>query len=189
MIDPVFTLMLSVLILRERVTWREVFACALCFLGIVLVANPTFSYPSEMSYSYLIGVLFGLFSAFLTASEIVCIRMLAGRIHFLINVLAMGIGILVAGIVTGGSDVPVIEKPKDIAIAVFACILGFLGQCMINAALKFCRASTGALFQNIDVPFGYCFGLFLGEVPKLLAIVGSTLVVIGTAIVGSNAAR
>ncbi len=153
------------------------------------MANPTITSPTEIPHSYVVGVIFGLCGAFLTASEIVCVRVLAGRIHFIANVLAMGIGTLVAGIIEGGSSVPIMDKPRDIAVAALACSFGFLGQCMLNAALKFCRASTGTILRNIDVPFGYCLGLLLGEVPRVLAMIGSTLVVLGTAIVGSNAAR
>lgn len=189
MTDPVIALLLSTTILRERINWREGFACALCFLGVLLVANPTLSTPDKFPRSYLVGVVFGLCGAFTTAAEIICARVLAGRIHFMTNVLAMGIGTFVAGIIVGGSNVPIMEKPVDISIAIFACTLGFLGQCLFNAALKFCRASTGAILRNIDVPFSYCFGLLLGEMPKLVSIIGSTLIVAGTVIVGSTAAR
>lgn len=89
----------------------------------------------------------------------------------------------------GGLSVPIREKPTETAIAVFACCLGFLGQCLLNAGLKFSRASTGTLLRNIDVPLGYCMGLFLGEIPKFFAIFGSALVLIGTAIVAANASR
>lgn len=65
-IGPIFSYVLSVTLLGERVTWPQTVLLALGFCGVLLVVKPGFGMTPGLAFAVLAGLFYG---AFLTASR------------------------------------------------------------------------------------------------------------------------
>lgn len=187
-LNPISTTILSSFVLKEKISFTEGFAASLSVVGASLVANPTMDVPTKLSPSYLTGISLAFLSAMTVSAAFVSIRALGRRVHFMVNVLSFAVGGTILGILLGGTRLT--GTTKGLWMTVFGCVLGFFGQCFLNLGFQYARASTGSLLRNIDVPLAYILGLiFLGEVPHLVSVLGSGLVLVGTIIVALGAMK
>lgn len=187
-LNPISTTILSGVFLKEQITWTEGLAASLSVAGAILVANPTMEHPTKLSPSYLTGVSLAFLAAITVSAAFVSIRALGRRVHFMTNVLSFAIASIILGMFLGGMRLT--GTSKGLWMTVGGCVLGFFGQCFLNLGFQHARASTGSLLRNIDVTLAYVLGLnFLGEVPHLVSLLGSSLVIFGTIIVAMNAIK
>ncbi len=182
-LNPFFTMLLSGIFLGERVTLMEFFAAGISLFGIFLVGNPSFDTVNSLESTSLLGVGLVVLSAAVVSVAYVSIRALGTRVHYLTTLLSLATMGTFVGIALGGASLPGLTK--GVMIALGGSAVGFVGQCCLNIGFQYCRASTGTVLRTVDVPIAYLLGLiFLNEVPQWISISGSTLVVIGTIIIG-----
>lgn len=181
-LNPISTIILSSFVLKEKITSTEGFAASLSIIGALFVANPTMEVPSKLSPSYLTGISLAFLSAIVVSAAFVSISALGRRVHFMVNVFSFATGGTFIGMFLGGMRLT--GTTQGLWMTAGGCVLGFVGQCFLNLGFQYARASTGSLLRNIDVPLAYVLGLiFLGEVPHLVSVLGSGLVIVGTIIV------
>ncbi len=187
-LNPFFTMILSGVFLGERVTTRELFAAGFSLVGVALVGKPSFDATGMMQATSLLGAGLAVIAAGIVSLAYISIRALGNKVHFLTSLLSFGFTVTIFGVALGGAALPGLTK--GVLIALGGCVVGFFGQCCVNLGFQYCRASTGTLLRTADVPFAYLLGLvFLGEIPRLVSIFGSALVITGTIIVGLAAMR
>lgn len=187
-LNPISTTIVSSFVLKEKISSTECYAASLSILGALLVANPTMEIPTKLSHDYLSGISLAFLSAMMVSAAFVSIRALGRRVHFMVNVISFAIGGTTLGVLLGGTHLT--GTTKGLWMTVGGCVLGFFGQCLLNLGFQYARASTGSLLRNVDVPLAYILGIiFLGEVPHLVSIFGSSLVIVATIIVAMGAMK
>ena len=181
-LNPVFTLIIGFFVLGEPVAITEKIGAALSLVGAILVARPT----NNGDFN---GLCAGLAAAILAACAYTALRaaVKGGEgAHYVAAVLAFGVAVCVTGVVSGGVNALVRTRAETFRVAQFGSIAGFLAMCALSRAYRYCRAGTGAVLRKADVPLVFILGAFvLNEIPRLLDIVGSALIVGGTIIVAS----
>lgn len=188
--NPIITIFLSNLTLGERVGKREIIATVLSFTGVVFVAGP-WDRLSSTKLNW-VGLILALLGAALASGAYTAMRSVAPQVSFMSNVLSLGVCATMVGVILSGTSIQseLSRDSKGTIFAVIGCIAGFLGQCCVSEAYRYCRAGTGALMRNLDLPLVYLCGLFiLDEIPKIFAVFGSFLVVLGSVILGFEALK
>eukprot|EP00171_Calliarthron_tuberculosum_P002442 IDg2442t1 len=182
---PITTMLLSALVLGERINKRLAGAAAISFFGVGLVTNPTLSLQARTKEETL-GICLAVLCALCISVSIVSIRYMRTDVHFLVTMLVFAAAVIVVGAMLGGASVSAFtENPTAALIMLATCVFGFLGQACVTKGYQHCRAGSGSLLRNIGVPFSYMFGMIvLHEQPELVSIVGSALVVFGALVVG-----
>lgn len=188
-LNPVFTILLSHAFLGETMGRMEIIATIASFTGVVLVADP-FHITQELSFwKYMLGIGSVLLSALFAAATYTTLRSIAAQISFMTSVLSFGSCVIVLSLSMGGASLEEFTKDKYVTgVALLGCLSGFFGQCCLSKGYAYCRAGTGSLMRNLDLPIVYLLGLiFLGEVPRFLSLFGSLLVIGGSVILGLEA--
>lgn len=127
---------------------------------------------------YVLGLALQIIAGILFAVQVVVVRVLSRKVHYMATTIAMGFPIALIGYAQGGADLPGFNFA--VRLALFGCFFGFVAFLLIHKSLKYSRASTAALMQNVDLPFAYAMGVvFLGEVPHLVSLFGAVLVIFG----------
>lgn len=183
-------MILSAVVLHEAVGLLHIVASFLSFTGVFLVSNPELSLETFRSHSSpeILGVYLALVSALLAAIAFTTIRYMGTRVSFMASVLSFGIFVSAIGAMIGGTSIrPLFAKKETAFLSAIMCISGFLGQCLISSGFQHCSVGVGTLLRNTDVPMAFLFGvLFLGEVPHIVSLFGSALVVSGSIIAGTS---
>lgn len=178
----------SSFLLREPFGLFELGAAIFSFIGVVLVSNPhlKFSFAAAHTSSYATGCIFSMVGSFTFALTCILVRAASAQAHFMVFVLAMGIGVLVSGTFLGGiSPAAMTADPKALGIVVVGCMGGLFGTSCLHKGLGFCRAGTGTLLRSIDVPLAYVLGVaVLGEIPHFVSVIGSAIIVLSISVVG-----
>lgn len=186
--DPIFTMMLSSVLLSEPFGGIEIGAAICSFVGVVLVSNPhlQIDFSAGQPPGFAIGCFAILASSIVNAMTCCMVRAASSQVHFMVFVLAMGIGVAVFGAMLGGiSPSMMTADPVALRIVVIGSLGGLFGTTCLHKAFRFCRAGTGTLMRNVDVPVSYMLGVaVLGEIPHVVSLFGSVLVVGGTCVVG-----
>lgn len=183
------TMLLSTIVLGERIGAREAIAASISFIGVVLVSNPELSLQAFISQSpaQTLGICLAFVASILVAISFVTIRYMGTRVSFMASVFSFGIAVTFLGWVMGGTKNlgALMSHPVGARLALLMCVSGFLGQSLISKGFQHCRAGVGSLLRNSDVPAAYFFAIiFLGEIPHPVSMLGSALVVTGTFIAG-----
>ncbi len=180
-LNPVFTLAIGRVLLREPVAKMEIGGAALSLVGAVLVACPSNNADFR-------GLFAGLAASVLAACAYVSLRAAVKNdgAHYVAAVLAFGVAVAISGIASGGIPALVHTRNDTLGVATFGSVAGFLAMCALSAAYRYCRAGTGAVLRKADVPLVFVLGaVVLNEIPTVLDVVGSTFIVGGTVIVAS----
>lgn len=192
-LNPSITCFISGYMLGEGMGSIEIGAGVISFLGIVLVSDPVHaaSLADTSRTAYIIGCASSLLSAFMAAATYTTLRSIAPRMHYLMSVLSLGSCLIVFGFLSGGASLQELGRnPYDTGLTALGVAIGFFGQAALSAGYQHCRAGTGALVRNLDLPFVFILSaVFLGEVPRLSSVVGASCVVGATGILAFVAFR
>lgn len=168
---PVFTTLLSVLVLHEKVSTLRWALILLSFAGVVLMVRPGFR---ELQLGHLTALACSLCSA----TAVIATRITSGnerRISLFLMPLLYTIAFNAVMLVFG-FKVPALT---DVAL-LFACgILGGTGYLMQIAALERTPASRVAPMQYSQIVWALVFGaLFFAELPDAIGLVGLAVVMV-----------
>lgn len=141
--------------------------------------------------TYIVGCSVALLAAIVASTTYTTLRSIAPRIHYMTSVLSLGSCLLIFGIIGGGASSRELGRNlRDTAVTSLGCVAGFFGQCALSAGYQHCRAGTGALVRNLDLPFVFILSaVFLSEVPRISSVIGASLVVAATATLAFMAFR
>ena len=167
---PVFIVALSVLVLKEWVSWQRWLFLAASFLGVLLVVRPGFR---ELQLGHLAAV----GAAFLGSISTTVLRRVAPVEK---RVSLIGVPLLYILVVNGVLMIPTFEMPSWEEFAMLLTIggLGGTGNIVFIAATRSSPASQIAPAQYAQIAWAIIFGaIFFREYPDLVAYFGLAVVV------------
>jgi drug/metabolite transporter (DMT)-like permease len=178
LMDGVFTVLLGVLIFRERVSGRQYAAAALCLIGAIVVLMSKGALAGFGSSSFL-PVAVGLAGAFSVAVESVLIKKLA-RSEKLLSVLLY---VNIFGVLIFAPLGLLNWSWVDSQQLIFFLLLGPMAiaaqSCNIKA-LRHSDVSVIAPVRYVWIIYGMVFGWFLfGEKVTTVGLLGAGLVLLG----------
>ena len=181
-LHPVFTAMLAAVVLGERADRSLAASVLLGSAGVLLVTRPAFLFEAGGATLHPLGVAAALGGALLTAVAYVGVRELARTEHPLVIVLWFPLVSLPASLpatVAQGVWPRGFEWLVLLGVGVFAQI----GQVCLTRGLALEPAGRAMAISYVQIAFATLWGvLFFGEVPGVATLLGSLLVIGGTAI-------
>lgn len=177
---PLFTVILAVFLLGERVGIYRLSAVALGLAGVVIVMAPRLSLDAQaMTTGAGLGAMFTLVAAALRALVQIHVRKMVatehtGAIVFYFSLTATGLSLL---------SIPfgwVWPTAYALSLMIGAGTLGALAQILVTSSYRFGAASMLAPFDYVSLIFASIIGYFIfSEAPTLNMILGAVLVVAG----------
>jgi drug/metabolite transporter (DMT)-like permease len=172
---PAFVTLSAWLFLKEKITWREVSAIILTFLGVALVAR---AYEPSLLSTDLFGILFGLSSSLCFVLYFIMTKQFRTRYSGLtVTLYAEGIGALTLLPLILVSVPEIMTYPLQLWVIIFAIawVLSLLGYLIYSYSLKYVKASKGSILSVLE-PLSAAFfsALLLGEgleTPQILGVV------------------
>jgi len=169
---PLWVTILSGLVLKDKIGKNKIIAIAIGFVSILFMFRPS-------SGIFNIWSCILLFSAFLSASDLLLVRKLGSKENKVnIFIAGCGVGLLVNLPILYFHYVPF--TLKMITLLTVSSTLGIAGFLLIIFAYQ--RASTAALvapFNYTQIIWGSMLGYFIfNEVPSHTTIIGSIMIVL-----------
>ena len=170
---PIFGLILSALVLREKVTQHRLIAVAIGFLGVLIILRPGVAVFEVMVFAVFL-------SALGYAAGDICTKLLTRTEHPGMIVLNLNIWLILF------SAVPAIlywemPLPSDIPLILIMGITGWTAHICLARAMQCADASIVIPLEFIRLPITACLAYFLfSEVPGIWAVVGAGVILYGT---------
>ena len=189
--SPIFTMLVARIVLKETLTYPQLFCVFVSSIGVLLVARPTFlGFPTETtddepSYAEIprgIVVVIGLIGAMASAATNILVRKLT-KVHAMVTVLwLMSFGFVITTPITlflKESKWPVTSEHWIMVL--FIGVLGFTGQGFKTQGLKWEQAGIGSMMRNLDLVLAFIFQItLLGEKYQGLSVIGATLTLLSS---------
>ncbi|CAN8068488.1 unnamed protein product [Agarophyton chilense] len=182
--SPVITMGLSHFLLREHVSLLDLLSAVIGLFGVFLIAHPD---DSQSASSRVFGCIAAFCGACFASTGYVCVRRMGANVHFMLSVLSLSMCCVIGSFMLGPVHVlsPIFTNATGSFIVLLSSVFAFLGQCCLNKGLQLCRAGPGVLMRNLDVPLVYLLAVVvLNEKPDATRLVGSSLVIVATLMVG-----
>ena len=177
---PVFVTILAWFLFKEKITFGDLLAIVLTFLGVALVVRV---YDSASLRVNFVGVLFGLASSFLFVVYFLIAKRLRSRYaSWTLTLYGDGIGALVLSPVVALSFSEIVGFPLQLwvlilAISWFSSLLAYM---LYSYAIKHVKASKGSILSVIEPLSAAVFStVFIGERLEALQVLGISLALIG----------
>ncbi|KAI3437637.1 hypothetical protein D9Q98_000089 [Chlorella vulgaris] len=181
-LSPVFVTLLSPLVLGEgRGGWVVAAALPLCFVGVLLVAQPTFLFGEDTLALSTAGVAIAIAQAVFMASAKFCVRAL-GKSESVGSIMLSMAGVSVVGSTLLAAIVPgqALLVPPSGAVWALLAGTGLLACCvqtLATYALKMCKATPVTLVGYLSVVWGTLGDLLVyNRKPSALGLAGAALV-------------
>jgi len=181
-VAPVITVVLAVVLLKERLTLARVGASAIGFFGVVVAVNPagiTIGIPALMA----------LGAAFLWSVAMIVMRTVSKSESSLVLVFSMNLFYVV---VLAGFALPfwVPMDMREIGFIVLTGILGLVAQYALIDAARLVPASVLGTVEYSALCWSFIFGfLFYAEMPAPLVYLGAGMVVAAGIIIAVSERR
>ena len=187
---PVFTVILAVIFLGERIRIFRLSAVAVSIVGVAIVAWPDLALPTRLSsnenlaLARFLGASLALVSALLSGAAQVLIRKLVeteetAAIAFYFQTSASVFGLLTLPLGFTGLLSPwVWPSAQGWGLLFAAGVLGGIGQMLHTTAYRYADASVIAPFEYASIVFAIAIGYFVfAEVPAATTIWGTAIIV------------
>lgn len=176
---PFIMLLLGKLVLKEQVGPRRLAACAVGFVGTLLVIQPSFAAVGAPALLPLIvALVFALFMLVTRQvakdSDPISLQAVSG----LVATLILGTYFLLGS----GSDHPafelIIPNRRDAILLAAIGVLGTFAHLLMTWSLRFAPSATLAPMQYLEIPFATLVGwLVFNDLPNGLAAIGILITV------------
>ncbi|HDE6046688.1 TPA: DMT family transporter [Staphylococcus aureus] len=169
-LNPVWTILLSIVFLHEKVRKYQITAMIIAILGMLLIVKPEFS-------SSMIPSLAGLFSGIFAASAYTCVRALSTReapytIVFYFSLFS----VIVLIPFTAYTYEPMSQM--QILYLLGAGLAAAVGQIGVTLAYSFAAAKDISIFTYASIIFTAILGFILfGESPDFYATLGYVVII------------
>lgn len=180
-LHPVFTALLALVFLKERIQRSTIVCILFCILGLVLIVSPeiTLSAGDELP---LFSVAVALMGALGSAIAYVIVKRLSGTedssvIIFYFPLMALPLSVFLLG------DNFVMPDAEALVLLVLIGIFTQIGQIGLTKAMQTEVASKATAYSYVQVVFSIIFGwLLFSEIPSLWTWVGGGLIILGALI-------
>ena len=174
-LSPFFTIIFSFIIIKEKITKKQLISLIIAFLGSLFVIKPEFN-------SSMLPSILGVISALTAGIAYTMIRVLGDKESFFTVILSF------TGIATITMFPSIFINNEhltfyNLCILIAAGICFTLGQVFLTLAYKNAPASEISMFDYIGLLFAAFYGFILfSEVPDYLSIIGY-IIIIGISII------
>ncbi|PAF46361.1 hypothetical protein BKH46_07785 [Helicobacter sp. 12S02634-8] len=174
---PIYTVVFSIIFLRERPTIGVIFATIIGFIGVIFISNPSVGSLAAKN------IFAGVFSGVSAALAFITLRSLRDYFDEKSVVFAFGITMTLIGGVGIFIDIPYLSNgwstPNGTAwIYIVAMgLAGTFGQQFLTRAYMLAPAGIVAPIDYSRIVWGVIFGLFLGDrFPDIISALGIFLI-------------
>jgi len=180
-LHPVFTAILALIFLKERIQRSTIICILFCIIGLLLIVSPslTMSGTAELP---LFSVAVALLGALGSAIAYVIVKRLSGTedssvIIFYFPLVALPLSLILLG------DDFVMPNIEAFILLIFIGIFTQIGQVGLTKAMQTEVASKATAYSYVQVVFSIIFGwLLFSEVPSLWTWIGGSLIILGALI-------
>lgn len=184
---PVFVVLLSPFILKERLTKKKLFCIIAAMTGMFLVAGKNIS---SIDVRELIGIGYGLSAAILYASVVIMnkfLKGLSGLETTLVQIFMAFVVLFLYVMITGGVDIAGLSGNAFIMLAIVGFINTGAAYLLYFSSMQKLDVQTTAIFCYIDpISAILLSAIFLGETMGVLQIIGGILI-LGAAYISGTA--
>jgi drug/metabolite transporter (DMT)-like permease len=174
---PIFTTILSIFFLNEKVGLYRWLAVILGFVGIIVISEPGYS---SLNIYYLYPIIFCLGLSYVA----IAIRQLSSTEPVWLIGLFFSISILILSLFSIFTERWILPSLKDLFLLSMVGILGGLANLWLTQSYKFSEVSLVTPLKYLALVFAIIFGyLFWGEVPSIKTLIGSALVIFSSIII------
>lgn len=180
-VHPVFTALLAVLFLKERVQPATLTCIVLCLLGVFTMVYPSFD-ASGVGELPMLSVGIALLGAFGSSIAYVIVRKLSRTedssvIIFYFPLVALPVSAMLIG------DDFVVPDVALILVLILVGIFTQIGQFGLTKAMQTQTAGNASAYSYVQIVFSALLGVVLfNEVPSIWTLLGGSLIVIGALI-------
>ena len=180
-LHPIFTALLALFFLHEKIQRSTMLCIVLSLLGVAIMIQPNISLESAVSYSWF-SILVAILGAFGSAVAYIIVKKLtktedSSVIVFYFPVIAFPIAMLLLG-----SDFVV----PGLVVAVLLILIGVftqVGQICLTTALHSADASKAMAYSYVQVVFSILIGwAYFSEVPVITTLIGGSFIIFGALI-------
>lgn len=176
-LHPVFTAILALIFLKERIQRSTIICILFCIIGLLFIVSPslTFSGSTELP---LFSVVVALLGALGSAIAYVIVKRLSGTedssvIIFYFPLVALPLSLILLG------DDFVVPNVEAFVLLIFIGIFTQIGQVGLTKAMQTEVASKATAYSYVQVVFSIIFGwLLFNEVPSLWTWIGGSLIIL-----------
>ncbi len=173
---PIFTTILSIFLLSERVGLFRWLAVIIGFVGILVITEPGIS---ELNIYYIFPIIFCLGLSYVA----ITIRQLSSSEPVWLISFYFSLSIMLLSFLTipNGWVYPSFE---DFILLSFVGIFGGVANLWLSQSYKYSEVSLVTPLKYLALVFAIVFGYFIwGEIPTIKTLVGALLVIISTLII------
>ena len=178
---PVFTAILALVFLRERVQASTAICIACCILGLGLIVSPSLSVESAAALP-MFSVVVALLGALGSAVAYVIVKRLSKTedssvIIFYFPLIALPFSLFLLG------DDFVMPNTEALFLLLFVGIFTQIGQIGLTKSMQTVAAGKATAYSYVQVVFSIILGVFLfNEIPSGWTLAGGALIIIGALI-------
>jgi drug/metabolite transporter (DMT)-like permease len=178
-LHPMFTAILAIAFLRERLHASTVICILLSFLGLLLIVRPDFLFGGLVGQYPTLSILAAIAGAFGSAVAYVLVRKLNATedpsvIIFYFPIIALPLSLILLG------DDFVMPQGWTWLLLLLVGIATQIGQIGLTKAMQTETASKATSFSYLQVVFAALLGwLVFSEVPGLWTVIGGGLIILG----------
>ncbi|ROR94921.1 drug/metabolite transporter (DMT)-like permease [Sinobacterium caligoides] len=186
-LNPVFTAILAVLFLKERIKLSTIICIVCCIVGLLFIVAPGFTFDHTESLP-LLSVTAALLGAFGSGIAYVIVKQLSVTEDSSVIVLYFPLIALPLSIILLGHNF-VMPNHEALLLLLFVGLFTQVGQVGLTKAMQTEDASKTMAYAYIQVVFSIILGwLVFSEIPSLWTWIGGTLIISGAIInvVGSR---
>ncbi|KAI7895206.1 uncharacterized protein EV154DRAFT_496269 [Mucor mucedo] len=188
-LGPIFKVMISAIVLNENFTIVDGFYSIVCFLGLILVARPSFlfnhvafiRFDEEEEYQRSFGIACALVASLMSAMAYITVRKVGQGTPVMVHVVYFGCVASLLSIIVLACQLQGFVVPSwswhEMGLLLMTGVMAFLGQFTLNEGLKIAPIGPVTLIRSTDVIFAFVFGVaFFKEIPGFYTMTGSLLV-------------
>lgn len=180
-VHPVFTALLAVIFLKEKVQNSTLICIALCIIGLVVIVDPRTAFSADANLP-LFSVLLALLGAFGSAVAYIIVKQLSKTEDSSVIIFYFPMVALPLSIVLLGSDF-VMPSINALILMIFVGVFTQIGQLGLTKALQHEVASKITAFSYIQVVFAMILGaVIFNELPTLWTLIGGGFILSGALI-------
>lgn len=177
-LHPVFTAMLAIIFLKEKVQISTVICISFCIAGLLVIISPGFTFENSTELP-LLSIVIALLGAFGSAVAYVIVKRLSctedsSVIIFYFPLITLPFSILLLG------NNFVMPNTEALILLLFVGIFTQAGQIGLTKAMQTEVASKATAYSYIQVIFSIILGwLIFSEIPSVWTLAGGMLIITG----------
>lgn len=176
---PIFALVLSPMILKEKLTKNKVLCIPIAIIGLFLVLNVTSADPGSL-YQHTRGILYALVGAGLYAGVMLLNKLMKGLTSFEITLIQLAVAVMVllpSILAQGGLNVSGMDNIGWAYIVLLGVVHTGIGYLLYFSAVSELKGQTVAMLSYIDpISAIVISALVFGESMNFIQVLGGILI-------------